>query len=307
MPLISIIIPLYNKEKFIANTLKSVLSQTFSDFEVLIIDDGSTDKSAKIVNEFNDKRIQFISKENKGVSATRNLGIKKATGKYITFLDADDIWKIDFLEEMTSLIASFPEQKVFSAAIEIEIGERIFPAEYSISKDENPQIINYFEGSLLHTAICTCSAIFEKSVFETAGNFDISLKTEEDIDLWIRIGLQYPIVFTWKIGVCYVHDEKGLSSLKNTALKTDFSKYSELAKTNLELEKFLDMNRYSFALKSKLAGEIHGFENFKNKINLKNLNSKQRFLLSLPSFALRKLFAFKLFLQKKNIRLSAFK
>jgi len=307
MPLISVIIPLYNKEKFIANTLKSVLAQTFSDFEVLIIDDGSTDKSAKTVNEFTDKRIQFISKENEGVSATRNLGIERASGKYITFLDADDIWKIDFLKEMNSLIASFPEQKVFSAAIEIEINDRIFPAEYSISKDKNPQIINYFEGSLLQTAICTCSAIFKKSVFETAGKFDISLKTEEDIDLWIRIGLQYPIVFTWKIGVCYVHDGNGLSRLKNTALKTDFSKYSELAKNDPKLEKFLDFNRYSFALRSKLAGEIQGFEKFKSQINFKNLNTKQRCLLSLPSFALRNLFALKIYFQKKNIRLSAFK
>lgn len=308
MPLISVIIPLYNKEKFIAQTLKSVLSQTFSDFEVLIIDDGSTDKSVAIAKEFADERIIFLSKENQGVSATRNLGIEKSSGKFIVFLDADDVWKNDFLEIIVSLIRNYPEQKVFSTAIEIEIGNKIFPAEYSIPKNKNVQIVNYFEASLLQSAIFASGTVFEKSVFEKAGNFDISLQTEEDIDLWIRIGLKLPVVFSWKIGVKYSQDENGLSKgLKNISSKTDFSNYSELAKTNQKLQKFLDINRFSFALRSKILGENESFQKFKNQINLKNLNSKQRFLLSLPSYLLRKLFALKNFLQSKNIRFSAFK
>lgn len=308
MSLISVIIPLYNKEKFIAKTLQSVLSQTFSDFEVLVIDDGSTDKSVAIVKEFTDERIRLISKENQGVSATRNLGIEKSSGKFIVFLDADDIWKNDFLETTYSITNNYPDQKVFSLAIEIEIGNRVFPAEYSISKEKNIQIVNYFEASLLQSAIFASGTVFEKSVFEKAGNFDTSLQTEEDIDLWIRIGLHFKVLFCWKIGVKYSQDDNGLSKgLKNISSKTDFSKYSELAKTDLKLQKFLDYNRYSFALRSKLSGEKKGYQKFKSQINLRNLNSKQQFLLSLPSFLLRTLFSFKQFLQSKNIRISAFK
>lgn len=308
MPLISVIIPLFNKENFIENTLKSVFAQTFSDFEIVIIDDGSTDNSTKIVKSFSDNRIFYHFTENRGVSAARNLGIEKSQGKYISFLDADDIWKADFLETMHSLLTAYPDEKVFSSAIEIEIGTKIFPAEYSIPKNGSIQIVNYFEASLLQSAIFTSGAVFEKAVFEKAGNFDILLKTEEDIDQWIRIGLEFPIVFCWKIGVKYTQDETGLSrSLKNIAQKTDFSKYSEIAKTNAPLQKFLDSNRFSFALKSKLSGEKNGFKKFSSQINKKNLNIKQRFLLALPSYLLRKLFSLKLFLQQKSIRLSAFK
>lgn len=308
MPQISVIIPLFNKEYFIENTLESVKAQTFSDFEIVIVNDGSTDNSVKIVENFTDNRIKIFHTENKGVSSARNFGIEKASGKYIAFLDADDIWKNDFLQTIYLLIATYPEEKVFSCAIEIENGNKIFPAEYSISKGKNPHVIDYFKGSLLQSAIFTSGAVFHKSVFETAGSFNIYLKTEEDIDLWIRIGLLFPVVFTWKIGVKYSLDQNGLSKNKqNITQKTDFSKYSEIAKTNPQLQKFLDLNRYSFALKSKISGEKNGFIKFNSLINKKNLNLKQRFLLSLPSYLLQKLFALKLFLQTKNIRLSAFK
>lgn len=283
-------------------------AQTFSDFEIIIINDGSTDNGAKIVLEFNDHRIKIFHTENKGVSAARNFGIEKASGEYIAFLDADDVWKTDFLNTIHSLMTTYSHEKVFSCAIEIETGTKIFPATYSISKHKSIQIVNYFKGSLLQSAIFTSGAVFHKSVFESAGNFDIDLKTEEDIDLWIRIGLLFPIVFCWKIGVKYSLDQNGLSkSIKNIEQKTDFSKYSEIAKNNPKLQKFLDFNRYSFALKSKISGDKNGFIKFNSLINRQNLNLKQRFLLSLPSYLLRKLFALKLFLQNKNIRLSAFK
>lgn len=308
MPKFSVIIPLFNKENFIKNTLESAKKQTFEDFEIIVVNDGSTDNGSKIVEEFKDSRINIFHTENKGVSSARNFGIEKASGEYIAFLDADDIWKPDFLETIYSLIKAHPDKKVFSCAIEIEIDNKIFPAEYSISKEKSIQIVNYFQASLLQSAIFTSGAVFHKSVFETAGNFDIDLKTEEDIDLWIRIGLLFPIVFTWKIGVKYSLDQNGLSkNIKNISQKTDFSNYSEIAKTNPNLQKFLDFNRYSFALKSKLSGEKKGFEKFNSLINRQNLNLKQRFLLSLPSYLLRKLFDLKLFLQSKNIHLSAFK
>lgn len=308
MPFVSVIIPVFNKERFVANTLKSVLAQTFQDYEILIVDDGSTDKSAEIIRRFDDKRIQLFSEHNRGVSGARNFGISQASGKFIAFLDADDIWNSDFLQTLISNIQKFPEQRVFSSAIEIEANGRTFPAKYSIKKREDVVIVDYFEASLLQSVIFTSAAIFEKSIFEKTGGFDETLRTEEDLDLWIRIGLEYKVVFCWKIGVRYVHDNFGLShNLKNIERKTDFSHYSEIARTNLKLQKFLDNHRYSIALKSKIAGNREGFQKFSKGTNKKNLNFKQRILLSLPSFLIRKLFSLKLFLQQKNIQVSAFK
>lgn len=105
---ISIIIPVFNKEKQIANTIKSVLSQSESDFEVLLIDDGSTDKSADIIKQFliRDSRLKYFYKPNGGVSSARNYGLSIATGEYITFLDADDAWEENFLEEMRIFIGN---------------------------------------------------------------------------------------------------------------------------------------------------------------------------------------------------------
>ena len=125
MPFFTVIIPLYNKENFIENTLKSVLNQNFTDFEVIIINDGSTDKSEEKVFRFKDSRILYFLKSNEGVSATRNFGIEKANAQYIAFIDADDYWYPDFLQEMYRYITLFPEQKVFSSAIETETLKKI--------------------------------------------------------------------------------------------------------------------------------------------------------------------------------------
>ncbi|WP_415060983.1 glycosyltransferase family 2 protein [Flavobacterium sp.] len=108
-PIFSIIIPLYNKEKAIEKTLKSVFHQSFTDYEVLVINDGSTDKSEEKVKRFSDERLRLISTENKGVSQARNLGINEAKGKLIAFLDADDYWFPNHLEKLVELHQKFPE------------------------------------------------------------------------------------------------------------------------------------------------------------------------------------------------------
>jgi len=107
--MISVVIPLYNKEDCVFNALQSVLNQSFVDFEVIVVDDGSVDSSPKIVSSISDKRIRLISKKNGGPSSARNLGIKEAKNEYIAFLDADDLWAPMFLQEMVDLIHRFPD------------------------------------------------------------------------------------------------------------------------------------------------------------------------------------------------------
>ena len=308
MPFFSVIIPVFNKEKFIEATLKSVLNQIFIDFEILIIDDGSTDNSAKIIKRFDDPRIRYFYKENSGVSSARNDGIEKAQSNYISFIDADDYWYPDFLEEMYKIIQKHPEQKVFSAAIEIETSKKVIPASYSIIKTNDHEIVNYFTASYKETVICTSCAVFHKSIFEETGNFDIAIKSGQDTDLWIRIGMNFPIVFSWKILARYVYDENSLSKNKNYLnKKINFSKFEEHEKTNPSLKKFLDLNRFSLAIKSKLIADEENFNFYSKAIDLKKITIKKRILLLMPSVILKPLINLKLILANNGFGNSVFK
>lgn len=308
MTFFSIIIPLFNKDNFIENTLKSVLNQNFSDFEVIIINDGSTDKSEEKVLKFKDTRIHYFYQENGGVSAARNFGIAKAQSNYITFIDADDYWYPDFLQNMFENVHRFPDIKVFSAAIEVETSKKIIPSRYSIVKTGDCQIVNYFDASLKETVICPSCAIFHKNIFEKTGLFDIILKTGEDTDMWIRIGINYPILFTWKIQARYVYDAQSLTKNHKTTIHSlNFSKYALLEKTNPSLKKFLDLNRFSLAIKSKIIGNNERFITFYQGINLKNLSFKKRILLQLPVFLLKPLIELKTSLANVGLGNSVFK
>ncbi|WP_163409654.1 glycosyltransferase family 2 protein [Flavobacterium ajazii] len=304
----SIIIPLYNKENFIENTLKSVLNQNFTDFEVIIINDGSTDSSEEKVLQFNDSRIKYHRKKNGGVSSARNYGIEKAKSDYITFIDADDYWYPDFLDEMFKNINACPELKVFSTAIEIETSKSVIPANYSIKKTGNFEVVNYFKASSKRTVLCSSSAVFHKTVFEYTGSFDTKIKSGEDTDLWIRIGLAYPIHFSWKILTRYVYDQNSLSKKHKITIDSfNFSNYQLLEKTNPELKKFLDLNRFSLAIKSKLISDKENFNKLYNQIDLNTLPLKKRLLLRLPAFLLTYLISLKTILANSGLGSSVFK
>lgn len=309
MAFFSIIIPLYNKENFIEKTMQSILDQTFQDFEIIVVNDGSTDKSEEKVLQFKDSRICYFAKPNEGASTARNFGIEKANTDFITFLDADDFWYPTFLETMYDLISKMPHQKVFSGAIEIATSKKIIPAQYSIPKSNNQfEVVNYFKASMKETIICTSCAVFHQSVFEEIGNFDTKIKSGQDTDLWIRIGLVYSVVFSPKILAQYVFDTNSLSKNKKWIKeKMDFSKFESAEKTNPDLKKFLDLNRFSLAIKSKLAGERELFYKYSNPIDLAELGFKKRLLLRLPASALNTLINFKIFLANIEIGSSVFK
>ena len=114
--MISVVIPLFNKESYISDTLQSVLAQTFSNLEVIVVDDGSTDGSATMVRAINDPRVQLLEIENSGVSMARNTGITAAKYNWIAFLDADDRWAPTFLEEMVQAIEDYPNEKIFATS-----------------------------------------------------------------------------------------------------------------------------------------------------------------------------------------------
>lgn len=290
MPFFTVIIPVYNKEKFIENTIKSVLQQSFSDFELILVNDGSTDNSILKIENFSDSRITFYTKENGGASSARNFGLEKAKAKFITFLDADDYWYPDFLQEMASSIEEFPNHKIFSAAIEVESDKVVFPSQYSIKKSSEREIVDYFVASMKTTIICTSCAVFEKSVFEKVGHFDTEIKSGQDTDMWIRMGLEFPVVFSWKILARYVYDPNSLSRNKEYSNKNfNFDKFNALEKTHPNLKRFIDFNNFSLAIRSKLINDKKYFSIYYKKIDLNNLPLRKRILLELPAIALQNL------------------
>ena len=115
--MISVIIPLYNKSSTVCRTVATILQQTYKDFELIIVDDGSTDGGLDLLkSHFNDNRIRYISKANSGVSATRNLGVKESRGDWVAFLDADDLWLPTYLEEMAGMITRNPDADMIGCA-----------------------------------------------------------------------------------------------------------------------------------------------------------------------------------------------
>lgn len=303
MPYFSIVIPVYNKENFVVKTIESVLDQTFTDYEIIIINDGSTDHSETKISTFKDNRIKYYSKKNEGVALARNFGIEKATADYICFLDADDYWYPAFLEMMHRFTSELPEQKVFAAAIEIETKNKTIPAYYSITPTSDFEIVNFFNTSQKECVLWTSSVCIHKSVFEKVGDFDTKIKHGEDTELWIRIGLQFPIVFIRKILARYVYDDKSISRNSNYYFEQyTFDKYSLEEKQNPALNKYMDLNRFSAVIKCKLHGDWKTAQEIYSEIDLKNLSYKKRILLELPPIILKPLIRLQHFLGKSVFR-----
>lgn len=197
----SVIIPLYNKAPYVRKAIESVLAQTYGHFELIIVDDGSTDDSLEVVkkiSEFSNFQINIIVQSNQGVSTARNNGVAAATRPYIAFLDADDWWDPHFLEEMNSLIEDFPDAGIYGCRFYIVKNAISKIANVGLSNDFTRGYINYFKTYT--RTWCTpfnCSfVVIRKEVFEHTGGFYTKLKFGEDFDLWVRIALHYKIGYT---------------------------------------------------------------------------------------------------------------
>lgn len=306
-PLFSVVIPLYNKAHFVGATLAGVLAQSFEDYEVIVVNDGSTDDSEAKVLAVADSRIRYVKTENRGVSSARNLGISLAKGMFVAFLDADDYWYPDYLQEISTKIHIFPEQQVFATAIEFEHQGQTSKAVYSLNVDKECQLVDYFSASLKQSILFTSASVFQRGVFERVGLFDEAIKRGEDIDLWVRIGLHYSILFISKICVRYSYAADSLSRKGSDMSEcATFDSYTEFERENKALRVFLDYNRFSLAVKSKLLGDRLWFKHFYDRISLQNLPWRKRFLLHLPAFCLRLLIRLRSFLMKRGISRSVF-
>jgi glycosyltransferase involved in cell wall biosynthesis len=189
-PLVSVIIPTYNRKGFLIEAITSVLDGSFCDYEVIVVDDGSTDGTAEAISELEDP-IRYHYQSNRGVSNARNTGVQLSGGKYIAFLDSDDLWQNMKLEFQVDFLANNPEFRIcHSDEIWIRNGTRIN------QKDRHRKFSgDIFEKCLPLCIISPSSILMERSVFDDLGGFDETLPVCEDYDLWLRMTLRYVVGF----------------------------------------------------------------------------------------------------------------
>jgi glycosyltransferase involved in cell wall biosynthesis len=221
-PLVSVIVPVFNGEKFLAQTIESVLNQTFTNFEIVVVDDGSTDRTAQITNEFTrkDGRIKLLKQNNLGVSAARNHGYNNSTGKFLAFLDADDVWLPDNLELKLAKLKSGDYGLVHSGALVIdELGGQM-----------SGKTIQGKEGNLLNGLLAwretqvpgPSSILLKREVMERVGLFDDRLSTSADQDFFIRVAAHSSIGridrITWHYRVHNSNMHKNIKSMEHDVL-----------------------------------------------------------------------------------------
>jgi len=208
-PDFSCIIPLYNKGKHIARTIDSVLNQDFEHFELIIVNDGSTDNSINVVKTYSDIRIKIINQANQGVSIARNVGIANSKADLIAFLDADDEWLSNHLKDIYELYKQYPNCGAFSCnfLIMLKNGIQISSNIRAVNTNSiNCIVDNYCKSCALTKGpltgpINSSTAVIRKTVFKDIGCFKEGISNNEDLDFWLRLSIKYRIAFTWNVGV----------------------------------------------------------------------------------------------------------
>ncbi len=202
------VIPLYNKAGQVAQTLRSVLGQTFGRFEVVIVDDGSTDGSADEARSVHDERIRLVSQQNAGVSAARNRGVAEARYDLIAFLDADDEWKPDYLETQYNLYCKYPECSIFACNYEFRNADgRVTPT--ILRKlpfaGEDGILSNYFEVACCsHPPLWTSAVMVRKQALQAVGGFPVGVRSGEDLLTWARLAVKGQIAFSRRAVVTFM-------------------------------------------------------------------------------------------------------
>ena len=187
-PLVSVIIPTYNRGWIIKEAIDSVLAQDHSDCELIVVDDGSTDNTPDILNSYGHD-ITVVRQPNKGVSAARNRGIGDSSGRLIAFLDSDDLWLPQKLSRQVDFFTIHPDAMINQTQeLWIRNGVRVNP-----KKRHHKFSGMIFERSLALCLVSPSAVMLRKCLFETAGLFDESLPACEDYDLWLRVSCRYPV------------------------------------------------------------------------------------------------------------------
>lgn len=246
--MISVVIPLYNKAQSIRKTLDSVLAQTYKDFEIVVVDDGSTDGSAEVAEAMLREckvygvecRGKVIRKANGGVSSARNIGVMEAKGEYVAFLDGDDLWHPEYLEALAGLIEDYPDAALYGIGFS------------TIEGDEMPKVVEPFtmRGEVLdvwnnYPGYWTGSSSSSSKVrLIEIGLFDTRMSHGEDIDMWWRLLLSGKGVFDNRVLAYYRQDTENRAMNKLIPLEKHIpyfvEKYAEARANNVDFRRYFD-------------------------------------------------------------------
>ncbi len=190
----SVVIPLYNKEHYIEATLRSVLNQTCTDYEVIVVDDGSKDDSLALARKFESDRVRIIHQENQGVAVARNTGILNARGEFICFLDADDEWRPEYLAAIDGLTEQYPESAIFVTAYAVNMGNG--KIHYSTRLEPETGCLPSYWLTLAkgYDFVWTSATTIRRQALLDAGLFKPGEKIGQDLDMWARVARINPRV-----------------------------------------------------------------------------------------------------------------
>lgn len=229
----SVIVPLYNKEHYIEKTISSILNQSYIDFEIIVVNDGSTDNSVQVVERIQDPRIRLVSKKNEGVSAARNYGILLAQNPYIALIDGDDWWDISFLEKMYVLIQKYPNMVMYGSSYAEVCKHEVLPVFIHDLMPKGQQIIDYIDVFSAHLVppINTSSVVIRKDIL-LKKRFDNKISTGEDILLWLQITSEYKVAYMNEVLSFYNRDVLGSITRKLIPINKNFMYYVKSTFTN---------------------------------------------------------------------------
>ena len=219
LPKVSVIIPAYNQASFLTEAVESVLAQTYHDFEIIVVNDGSTDDTPQVARQFGDT-LCYIYQTNQGLAAARNTGIRNARADIIALLDADDIWEPDFLEKMIQLLSVHPQ------AGGAYCGFQYINAQGNIVGKPSLNVVppELFRQTLIFKGnwLAACAVVFRRQLAEEVGLFDESLQALEDADLWIRLSAARPFIGLPEALVKYRQHDRNMSKDPERMVTADY-------------------------------------------------------------------------------------
>ncbi len=224
LPLVSVIIPLYNSGNYIKETIQNVLEQSYKNIEILVVDDGSSDNSLKVAKSFESNKVKIFTQPNKGASAARNLGLREAKGEFIQFLDADDLLSTNKIEEQVKILNQFPDMVSTSMVIHFFDGEQLHIPETNIPSlfffdSDNPGefLLNLYGGNGEGGLITVHSWLTPKHLIDKAGFWNETLTVDDDGEFFCRVLMAGKGVRHEKLGRNYYRKYRKVSSLSSKA------------------------------------------------------------------------------------------
>lgn len=296
----SVIVPLYNKAPYVAKAIESVLGQTISDFELVVMDDGSKDDSYAVANKAIEGcgNCHLYKQQNAGVSVARNNAVALSQGEYLCFLDADDWWAPSFLEEMSKLINDFPDAGIYGTNYTIvnEAKHKTRVADVGVDAGFDKGYINYCQvyAKTLAMPLWTGAVCMPRKVFDEKEGFPQGVKLGEDFMLWIRVALKYKVAFLNKPLSYYNQDveavNRGVGRLHDpeSHMLWNLDFLSEYEKTNPDYKQLIDNLRTYGLLPYLLSKDYHdAAENELAKVDWDKQSDKMRKQYKRSLFSLR--------------------